>query len=383
VSNDLSHDPHLRAALRHAPDHALVPPADVSQTILNAARQVHRPARPAATPAPAVRITAARPRALAWLYQWFASPRLAGGLATGLVAALGLGLWIDLGREPVIERAPEPSPQVLRSRDVTPPAPATEPSGAGANTVRDAQPAAPSTARPDAPRAKQAERAAEARLERRTDTPASTARERREDSVARAVPELAKSAPPPAAPPAPAAEPAPAAAEPAAAQAAAAPAVLDAQQRDAAAKSDTRMSSAAGRAAAVAGARASASESGSAADMVAAESPASTLLRRARSERAANSARWSWMPPGSPLMGMFDDAGQAWLARVAQTTRGRWTETTDRAGPGDAVEARWWRDDWPQATLRIEPDGVRWIEHSGRIRYAPLDAATLQRLRSL
>jgi hypothetical protein len=266
---------------------------------------------------------------------------------------------------------------------VTPPAPATEPSGAGANTVRDAQPAAPSTARPDAPRAKQAERAAEARLERRTDTPASTARERREDSVARAVPELAKSAPPPAAPPAPAAEPAPAAAEPAAAQAAAAPAVLDAQQRDAAAKSDTRMSSAAGRAAAVAGARASASESGSAADMVAAESPASTLLRRARSERAANSARWSWMPPGSPLMGMFDDAGQAWLARVAQTTRGRWTETTDRAGPGDAVEARWWRDDWPQATLRIEPDGVRWIEHSGRIRYAPLDAATLQRLRSL
>jgi hypothetical protein len=378
LTNDLSHDPHLRAALRHAPDHALVPPADVSQTILNAARQVHRPARPAATPAPAVRITAAPPRALAWLYQWFASPRLAGGLATGLVAALGLGLWIDLGREPVVERGPEPSPQALRSRDVTPPAPATEPSGAGANTARDAQPAAPSAARPDAPRAKQAERAAESRLERRTEGSASPARERREDSVARAVPELAKSAPPSAAPPAPAAEPALPTA-----QAAAAPAMRDAQPRDAAAKSDTRMSLAAGRAAAVAGARASAFESGSAADMVAAESPASTLLRRARSERAANSARWSWMPPGSPLMGMFDDAGQAWLARVAQTTRGRWTETTDRAGPGDAVEARWWRDDWPQATLRIEPDGVRWIEHSGRIRYAPLDAATLQRLRSL
>ena len=68
MSDDLSHDTHLRAALRHAPDHALAPPAGVSQTILNAARQVHRPARAAATPAPAVRITAARPRALAWLH---------------------------------------------------------------------------------------------------------------------------------------------------------------------------------------------------------------------------------------------------------------------------------------------------------------------------
>jgi hypothetical protein len=394
VSSDLSHDPHLRAALRHAPDHALVPPAGVSQTILNAARRVHKPARPAATPAPAVRITAARPRAVAWLYQWFASPRLAGGLATGLVAALGLGLWIDLGREPVIDRAPEPSPQALRSRDVTSPAPATEPSGAGTNTARDAQPApaAPPPARPEAPRAKRAERVAEAKVERRTEAPPAPRQapaspapesERREDSAARAAESaLAKGAPPVAAPRAPAAEPTPPAAEPPAARGAAAPAMVDAQ-RDAAAKSDTRMSLAAGRAAAVAGARASALESGSAADTVAAESPASTLLRRVRAERAASSARWSWMPPGAPTMAAFDDAGQAWLARVVQATRGRWTDTSDRAGTGDAVEARWWRDDWPQATLRIEADGVRWIEHSGRIRYAPLDAATLQRLRSL
>jgi len=68
---------------------------------------------------------------------------------------------------------------------------------------------------------------------------------------------------------------------------------------------------------------------------------------------------------------------------VLQATRGRWSDTSDRAGTGDAVEARWWRDDWPQATLRIEADGVRWIEHNGRIHYAPLDAATLLRLRNL
>jgi len=115
AGDDLSHDPHLRAALRHAPDHALAPPAGVSQTILNAARHVHKPARPAATPAPAVRITIAPPRPIAWLRQWFASPRLAGGLATGLVAALGLGLWIDLAQEPVIERPPVEAAQEVRS----------------------------------------------------------------------------------------------------------------------------------------------------------------------------------------------------------------------------------------------------------------------------
>jgi hypothetical protein len=390
VSNDLSHDPHLRAALRHAPDHALVPPAGVSQTILNAARQVHKPARPAATPAPAVRITVARPRALARLHQWFASPRLAGGLATGLVAALGLGLWIDLGREPVIDRAPVRSAQELRSSDATPVAPAIEPGGAAADAAREVQPApAAPTARPETPRARRAERAAEAKVERRNDAPPAVrqapasptpAPERHEDSVAHeAEPALAQSAPPAAALPAPAAEPAPA--EPLAAQGPATQAAGDAPQRAEATKSDQRMSLAAGRA--VAGARASALESGSAADAVAAASPAFTLLRRARGEEAASSARWSWKPPGSPMMGAFDDAGQAWLARVVQATRGRWTDATDRIGLGDAVEARWWRDDWPQATLRIEADGVRWIEHNGRIRYAPLDAATLQRLRSL
>ena len=394
MSSDLSHDPHLRAALRHAPDHALVPPAGVSQTILNAARQVHRPARPAATPAPAVRITAARPRAFEWLRQWFTSPRLAGGLATGLVAALGLGLWIDLGREPVIERAPVQSAQEMRAPDATPATPATDPSGAGTNAARDAQ-AAPAArqARPEAPRAKRAERAAEGKVERRTEEPLSTrpgpvqpapAPERREDNTAReAEPALARSAPLAAAPPAPATAPAPDGAQPPAAQGTAAPAIVDAQQRDAAAKSDLRMSLAAGRAATVAGARASALESGSATDAVAAASPALPLLRRARGEQAAHSARWSWMPPGSPMMATFDDAGQAWLARVLQATRGRWSDTSDRAGTGDAVEARWWRDDWPQATLRIEADGVRWIEHNGRIHYAPLDAATLLRLRNL
>jgi hypothetical protein len=118
-------------------------------------------------------------------------------------------------------------------------------------------------------------------------------------------------------------------------------------------------------------------------DAVAAASPAFALLRRARTELPGGQARWSWTAPGSPLMVAFDDAGQHWLTRVVQASRGRWTEVTERAGARDALEVRWWRDDWPQATLRIEADGLRWIEHGGRVRYAPLDPATLQRLRSL
>ena len=373
MSDDLSHDPHLRAALRHAPDHALVPPAGVSQTILNAARQVHKPARPAATPAPAVRVTVAPPRAIAWLRQWFASPRLAGGLATGLVAALGLGLWIDLEREPVIDRTPVQAAKELRSSDAVPAAraPAPEPEVA-ANQQRDA-PSAPAAA-VEAPRAKRAQRAAEAKAERAPaeplrQAPAAPVPERRETEGA-----LAKSAPAAAAPQAAAPVPPLPAPQPA-------PAVADSAPPDAATRSDSRMSSAAGRAAALAGARLPGTEP--AADSASTASPAATLLRRARSERANGSARWTWMPPGKAAIVPVDAAGDAWLARVAQAARTRWTETAEHTGSGDALEVRWWRDDWPQATLRIETDGLRWIEHNGRAYHAPLDAATLERLRNL
>ena len=405
MSDDLSHDTHLRAALRHAPDHALAPPAGVSQTILNAARQVHRPVRAAVTPTPAVRITVARPRALEWLRQLFASPRLAGGLATGLVAALGLGLWLDLEREPVIERAAAPAaerPTSTASRAdagpsaEAPPATATPPATAPATT---AQPA-PETARakraaPPTDGARMARKAES--QERRGDTAArpepppgpAPAAERREAEARNVAPELAKSMPPvtPAPAPAPRAEDAAGAH---AARDAAAPASTQpnpqAPGADASARSDLRMSLAAGRAAAAAApavARASAAEMQAAVETIgAAASPAVTLLRRARAEQAAGSARWSWTPPGSPLMAPFDEAGMAWLTRVVQATRGRWTDVSDR-GSGEAIELRWWRDDWPQATLRIEADGLRWIEHGGRIRHAPLDAASLQRLRGL
>lgn len=427
MSDDLSHDTHLRAALRHAPDHALAPPAGVSQAILNAARQVHRPMRAAVTPSPAVRITSARPRAFEWLRQWFASPRMAGGLATGLVAALGLGLWLDLGREPVIDRAPSAEVEP-RGADV-----ATTRMGSERNDARAAptappepaaQPAAPVTATPAAPAAPAATTPPDAAHAKRAAPPTDSGslqrkaelEKRRADAGAPPAPSAAAEptpspergeskrevpadpAPVPAAPAVAAVPPAAArsdeavAATPDGATKSTAPArapnelAAATAQRDAASRRDLRMSLAAGRAAAAAaapGARASVAEANVAADAVAAASPALALLRRARTELSNGQARWSWTAPGSPLMVAFDGAGQHWLARVVQASRGRWTEVTERAGAGDAIEVRWWRDDWPQATLRIEAEGLRWIEHGGRVRYAPLDAATLQRLRSL
>jgi hypothetical protein len=399
MSEELSHDPHLRAALRHAPDHALAPPAGVSQTILNAARHVHKPARPAATPAPAVRITVAPPRAIAWLRQWFASPRLSGGLATGLVAALGLGLWIDLGREPVIDRAPVEAAKEQRSSEAAPvaqPAPQQrhEASDRAAQIARHVEPSAPEL-RDGASPAKRStvesktERRLEGTARQRPAAPATTVPERQERPATASEAEraLAKSKQteteshaaeagmPSAA--GPSAAPAPTVAA-ASTNAQKAEGAAPEAQPDAAARSDSRMSLAAGRAAAVAGARVPASEP--AFDASTAASPPFTLLRRARGDTASGNARWTWMPPGKAAIVPMDDAAQAWLARLAQASRGRWTDSAERVGAGHAVEVRWWRDDWPQATLRIEADGLRWIEHNGPARHAPLDAVALQRL---
>ncbi|HEY6512174.1 MAG TPA: hypothetical protein VI032_09360, partial [Burkholderiaceae bacterium] len=113
-----------------------------------------------------------------------------------------------------------------------------------------------------------------------------------------------------------------------------------------------------------------------------AASPASTLLRRAQAELAAGGTDWTWIPPGGVAMVPFDDAARGWLSRVVQASRGRWVDAGERGESLDALEVRWWRDGWPHATLRIEAEGLRWIE-AGRVRYAPLDAATLRQLRSL
>ena len=112
-----------------------------------------------------------------------------------------------------------------------------------------------------------------------------------------------------------------------------------------------------------------------------AASPALTTWRRATRESATRSAIWTWQPGTAPTPRSFDADGQAWLLRVVQTARGRWVDVASDSDGAAALEVRWWRDDQPHARLRIEANGLRWIEPSGRIRYAALDAKAIERLR--
>jgi hypothetical protein len=375
MSEDLSHDPHLRAALRHAPDHALVPPSRLSATILSAARQAHRPARSAAAAAP-VRMRAAGSRPLLVWLRRLASPRWASAMATGLVAALGFGLWLDLGIEPVVER-----PRVVVANTATPAAQssadaasALTPSGDAVTTA--GRVAAPSTERatdtsPPAPTAEGPPTAKAAALPPAVPADPRAAGRRGEPSAG-APGRRDKSNP----------LTAPARQDAVAPRAAAAPAVAQAPSSRVA--EETTPASRLNDTGAVSAARSArkAEQSDAASEAAPAASPALTLLRRARAETATGSARWTWTAPGSTTMAPVDDAAQAWLLGVVQSARGRWADVTDRGDSLDATEVRWWRDGWPHATLRIEAEGLRWLEPSGRIRYAPLEAATLQRLRS-
>jgi hypothetical protein len=367
VSEDLAHDAHLRAALRHAPDHALSPPAGLSQTILSAARQAHRAPRSAASPPVRMR-PAGSGRLRAWL-RHLSSPQWAGMLATGLVAALGLGLWLDLDSEPVVER---PDVQAMSKAEVqpaaeAPPAAAAEPTAADAAHVTSGARDASAARRADSRLAREVQPRAQAQAPASAEQPATAKAEQPSDAVAQAAAPAAQS---------------PAAPRPAAQPQAARGATDLREVPDADAARQRSVAEAKANDLRAEPARSALKAKAAAGDAAVVASPALTLLQRARAENAAGSARWTWAAPGSAAMAPFDDAGQAWLQRVVQATRGRWSETSERGESLDAVEARWWRDGWPYATLRIEVNGVRWIEAGGRIRHAPLDTAASQALRT-
>jgi hypothetical protein len=391
MSEDLSHDAHLRAALRHAPDHALAPPAGVNQAILSAARQAHRPPRATVAPTPPVQMVPAHAsRWLAW-WQRLATPRWAGALATAFVAALGLGLWFDLGDEPVLDR-PEP---IVAQAPVNP-----EPAGSAAVARGAIGGAGPDEAKAEAmpaptpappPRAESTDRAKRApptdRADaRKSDRSEAVARRSRDANTSAAIADRAPATKPRAtvegaaaaaresrdgerssAAPQPAASPE----QPPSALAKTAPATVPALP------SSDAMAAQGRSALRLAPAPSALAEAAPAA------SPALTLLRRVRAEHAARTARWTWQAPQAGTVTAFDEMGDAWLLRVVQSARGRWSDVADAGAGRDALEVRWWRDGWPHATLRIEADGLRWVEANGRIRYAPMDAAALQRLRAM
>ncbi len=337
------HDEFLRAALRHAPDHALTPPSGVSQAILAAARRVHLSPRPASEPATPQRAPVLRHVPWHERLQWLLTPRWAGSLAAGLVGALVLGLWFEQdlpgptassGRDAAIapsERtqpaapppaAPAPAPATTTSLPA-PPAPDSATRGAGTPEPTRQGAAAP---RPRAEAAPKRSDKAQDSAEAAADTQAKAEAEstlRREVPAARAATNEARM------------------------QAAPTPAAVP--------------STAPGASAAA--------------------SPALTLWRRSTAESTARSAIWTWQPGDAPSPRSFDADAQAWLLRLVQSARGRWVDVAVASNGEAATEVRWWRDDQPHARLRIEAEGLRWIEPSGRIRYAPMEPAALARLR--
>jgi hypothetical protein len=112
----------------------------------------------------------------------------------------------------------------------------------------------------------------------------------------------------------------------------------------------------------------------------AAASPALTLLRRVGADAASRSAIWTWQPESGASARSFDETGQGWLQRLVYAARGRWIDVSERSDGAAATEVRWWRNDEPAALLRIEARGLRWIEPSQRIRYAPMSPDELARL---
>lgn len=366
--DDPGHDEYLRAALRHAPDHGLTPPSSVTQTIFAAARQMHRPVRKTVAPAPIRATIAGQPR---WrqILRLLGSPRWAGGFATGLVAALVVGLWIDNDLPVPVSAPPDATRVIAARRDGAP-----EPAAAVANTAEPRAGAVAEASREAAPPAARPTPARKA-IAPAPATPAPTPPSGTQGAGGMTAERDTHAAPavqtPPLAESRSKLESAhPASIEPSRQADAAAESKQDALGK-AAVAGDQRMRMAAPRAeTAVEGAA------------QAAASPALTLLRHIRAESTAQSAQWTWQPPGATAPRPVDADAQAWLLRLVQSARGRWADVAVPSDPGAATEVRWWRDGQPHARLRIESAGLRWLEPSGRIRFAPMEPSALEPLRS-
>lgn len=391
---DPPRDEHLLAALRHAPDHALTPPSHVAQAILAAAEQVHRAPAPAAVVPATARAQPERQVSLAERLQALLAPRWAGSVAAGLVAALVVGLWYEEDLPAPVNNDRVAAQTQSESRPTPASTAPSAPSPSAAPTVtQDPAPALPQTAaRPptaapattarsavaEAPVAKASRNDAARRM---AETPTPTIGE------AAAPPTAAPAAPVQAMPPSPApvgpvAPDRPATPRDDARAEAVAPGSADARRRaPSAAAPPATSTSVSGSSAPPVEASRLAAAPGANVSGVAAASPALTLLRRARADADTRSAIWTWQTATATTARSFDAEAQDWLQRLVYDARGRWVDVAERSDGGPATELRWWRNDEAVASLRIEAQGLRWTEPSGRIRYAPMTADELNRLR--
>jgi hypothetical protein len=401
MTRDDERDPHLREALRHAPDAQLQPPPALSAFILQEARAKARDSQPAA-PTSAAQL--ATPGPLAALWTWLTRPAVATGFA-GVMAATLVGLmWWDRPMDEAMPRSPVPAtaPAAAQASAEAPPASApglAAPIGDAARQAKELAPAGaaePAAAKPartaplakksaDAEEARQAERKragsdTSARLEPLAEGRTTAARpvERRAEQQieraaamadhaapadTRAAPLRESALPPPAlaaapaAPPRPATAPAPA---PAGAGAAPAPATFGAS-----AAAPQRL-------------RAKAELNETRARL---EAEAFTGIASLRAEVATDPAQWQWQRGNGAAQAM-NDAVYAWLARLDTATARRWepAQSGGTSAPPLTQALQLWRDGRLQHSVWLTEREVLWQrgQTSWRVALAPEPLAALR-----
>lgn len=314
---DPSVDPHLLAALRHAPDRDALPPREVSARILAAARDAVRP--PAAA-SPWRRLGA-----------WLVQPQVGAAFATLALATLLGVMWS--AREPAPSPAPEPSS-------------VAEVAAAPAASTPIAQ-AAPPTALP----APAAERRV-AKVERQRVEPRETRAKAAVEAVsppaapAEALAKVDAAPPAPAPAPATAAAPVPAAAPPAA-------------------RSERALANEVG---ALAAGRAAPPAALSLADRAPSFDPLQGL-------EADGTAAWTWRvsgPGGAVGERAHGAAQQALWAALRRATQGRW-----QALPPGGAAAPWLvLQPGPQRMFRfwVAGDHLHLVDPQGHAWRAPVSA---------
>ena len=348
--NPIEPDPHLQAALRHAPDAQLAAPAELSAQILAAA---HR----SAAEAPRQPVTAPS----GWrLWAWWRQPQASAAMATVLLAGVVGLLWRDEQPGPVSKLDLDPGPTAQAPLAAAPPPP-SPPEALKPEVSLRLRPAQDRHRERDEARRKSEARESNAERARGTpavatavlpdavlpnaDLPDAVVADRARQASAEqptAAPARAPSASSAAAVAAVTAAPPPAAATVAAAAAAPGLALMGTPSP-----------------AAAPGARTSAAQS---------PRPAATRLAAARPSPAIQVLDgWTWQP-GSALR----DPDRAWMTALLRQTQGLW-QSVSNASPASAS----WRlellapGEVPQQ-LWLEADSLLWCSAGQACQRAPL-----------
>ena len=352
-------DAHLVAALRHAPDRDVAPPAQLSAAILDRAQQALHARRPA---------DASGWRAV-WAQLWQPAPMAAFGML-----AMGTLIGVMWSTQEIPEATPGLRPQgvaVAPAAALAEAAPAASavPEPAPRDADRDAAERSVAARKPTA---QPAPAPVPARRSAKADPPsmvsgraADTATAQPEGRPAATVGKAAEAAAvaPPAAPPMPTPMPAPVARQ-------AAPQEPD-SRRDALAKSmaDTATAPTAARAR---------NEMAAAPALGAARPTFASPLAAADigAAMAGDAARVRWRVAADRLVAHEAAQRDGWSA-LARGTQGRWQPAPSTAGSGAEAVALL-IDGALRGTLAFEPQALVWREASGAVWRAPVEPSLLR-----